>query len=182
MNAIPSRSCSAMGGVVPVRGGDARAWPRWAPYAAVVWSQIYAALGLFWATGGGGFPYAAQFAPGGVGALVGRLGTGGTWGIVVLLGIPAAALGAAMLRGWRGALRTVFIIAGVLIAAVLLLFPAPLVWLWSLGPLLEARTAGAYLAFLVVGSVYGWALVLTMVGVVREGKTAATSQAATALD
>lgn len=43
---------NGMASVVPARGGGVRDWQRWAPYAAVAWSVIYAALGV-WARAGG---------------------------------------------------------------------------------------------------------------------------------
>jgi drug/metabolite transporter superfamily protein YnfA len=33
-----------------------RRWPEWARYAAIVWTLIYGALGLYWSFGGSGFP------------------------------------------------------------------------------------------------------------------------------
>ena len=39
---------------VPARVGWVRDWPRWASYAAVAWSLVYAALGLYWVTTIGG--------------------------------------------------------------------------------------------------------------------------------
>ncbi|WP_441250952.1 NYN domain-containing protein [Kitasatospora sp. McL0602] len=35
-----------------------RFWPDWSGYAAAVWSLLYGAAGLYWALGGGGFPFA----------------------------------------------------------------------------------------------------------------------------
>jgi hypothetical protein len=32
-------------------------WPVWAGYGAAVWSIVYGLLGLYWALGGGGFPF-----------------------------------------------------------------------------------------------------------------------------
>lgn len=32
-------------------------WPHWSAYAAAAWSLGYGALGLYWALGGGGFPF-----------------------------------------------------------------------------------------------------------------------------
>ncbi len=120
-------------GAVPARGGRARSWQHWAPYAAVAWSVIYAALGVYWMASGGGFPY-AESVPGGIGPLLGRFGPGVAWVVVVLAGIPAAALGAAMLRGVQsGVLRSLFIIAGVLLAGVLLLLMIGLELLIALG-------------------------------------------------
>ena len=99
-----------MADVVPNRGGGVRDWQRWAPYAAVAWSLIYAALGLYWAVSGRGFPFSPETVSDGMGPLLGRFGPGVAWIVVMMAGIPAAALGVAMLRGVRGrALRPLFI-------------------------------------------------------------------------
>ncbi len=112
-----------MAGAVPARAGWARAWPRWAPYAAVAWSLVYAALGVSWAVSGRGFPYAHGIGPGfDTGPVVGRFGPGVAWIFVMMAGMPAAAVGAAMLRGVRGrVLRPLLITAGTLLGGVLLL-------------------------------------------------------------
>ncbi|HZG17048.1 MAG TPA: hypothetical protein VE710_18835 [Candidatus Bathyarchaeia archaeon] len=34
-----------------------RRWPEWARYAAIVWTLVYGALGLYWSLGGSGFPF-----------------------------------------------------------------------------------------------------------------------------
>ncbi len=103
--------------VVPARGGGVRDWQRWAPYAAVAWSLIYAALGLYWAVSG-------RSAPGLVssvgGPMAGQFGPIVAWVIVIALGIPAAVVGIFMLRGVRNP-RSLIITAGVLLAVVLLL-------------------------------------------------------------
>src|SRR5512140_928431 len=115
-------SSMGMASVVPARGGGIRDWQRWAPYAAVAWSLIYAALGVYWAVSGRGFPYTPETTSDAMGPLVGRFGPGAAWVVVILAGIPAAALGAAMLRGVQSrALRTLFITAGALLTGVLLL-------------------------------------------------------------
>ncbi len=117
-----------------VRGGGIRDWQRWAPYVAVAWSLIYAALGLYWAVSGRGFPYTTENVSDGMGPLLGRFGPGMAWIIVIMVGIPAAAVGVAMLRGVRGrVLRPLFIIAGVLLAGVLLLLMTSLNLLVLLG-------------------------------------------------
>jgi hypothetical protein len=128
--------------VVPVRRSRIGDWPRWAPYAAVVWSLIYAALGIYWAVSGNGFPLTSADASGGMEPLAGRFGAGAGWTIVMLAGIPAAALGAAMLlrvrstllRGLRGRiLRPILITAGGLLAGALLLLLTDLNLLTLLG-------------------------------------------------
>jgi len=122
MNKILLGKDSTMASVVPARDEGVRGWQHWAPYAAVVWSLIYAALGFYWAISGRGFPFAPEVMYDGSGPLLGQLGPDVAWIVVMAAGIPAAALGTAMLRGVRGrVLRPLFITAGALLAGVLLL-------------------------------------------------------------
>lgn len=119
---------------VPAQGGSVLDWQRWAPYAAVAWSLLYAALGVYWAVTGRGFPYTFDAESNYFGPVVGRFGPGVAWGVVLLAGIPAAILGAAMLRGVRSrVLRPLFITGGVLLAGVLLLLMTDLMLLETLG-------------------------------------------------
>jgi hypothetical protein len=111
---------NGMASAVPARGGGVRDWQRWAPYAAVAWSLIYAALGVYWAVSGRGFPYTPETVSDAIGSVVGRFGPGVAWIVVITVGLPAAAVGTAMLRGVR-VLRPLFITAGALLAGVLLL-------------------------------------------------------------
>jgi hypothetical protein len=130
------RESQAIGtvGAVPARGGWVRDWQRWAPYAAVTWSLIYAALGIYWAVSGRGFPYAPETVSDSMGSVVGQFGPGVAWIVVMMAGIPAAAVGTAMLRGLRGkALRPLFITAGALLAGSLLLLMTGLNLLVLLG-------------------------------------------------
>ncbi len=125
---------NGMTGVVPVRGRGVREWQRWAPCAAVVWALIYAALGVYWAVSGRGFPYAPGLVSGVTGPVVRRFGPVVAWIVVIMEGIPAAAVGAAMLHGVRSrALRPLFITAGALLAGVLLLLMIDLNLLITLG-------------------------------------------------
>src|SRR5512136_545817 len=125
---------NAMAGVVPSRSGGVRDWQRWAPYAAVAWSLIYAALGVYWAVSGRGFPYTPETVSDGMGPMLGRFGSGVAWIVVMMAGIPAAAVGAAMVRGVRSrALRPLLITAGALLAGVLLLLMTALNLLVKLG-------------------------------------------------
>src|SRR5690349_3996242 len=93
MNTIHLRKGSVMAGVMPARGGGVRdwqhprAWQRWAPYAAVAWSLVYAALGVYWVVSGGGFPYTPETMPDG--PLLGRFGPSVAWIVVMMAGIPA---------------------------------------------------------------------------------------------
>ncbi len=108
--------------VVPARGVAVRGWQNWAPYAAVAWSLVYAALGAYRVMDGRGFPLTSDTVSDPAGPMVGRFGLEVVWIVVMMAGIPAAAMGAAMLRGVRSrVLRPLFIIAGTLLAGVLLL-------------------------------------------------------------
>ena len=121
-------------GFLPVRVGWVQDWPRWAPYAAVAWSLLYAALGVYWAVIRGGFPFTQETTSAGMGPLVGRFGVGVAWIVV------------AMLRGLRSrALRPLFITAGAVLAGVLLLGMADLTLLETLG----------YVPYAIVGLVTG---------------------------
>jgi hypothetical protein len=123
-----------MTSVVPARGGRVLDWQRWAPWAAVVWSLIYAALGVYWAVGGHGFPFTPEAKADPMGPLLGRFGPGVAWIVVVMAGIPAAALGVVMLRGVRSrALRPFLITAGALLAGILLLLMTSLDLLVKVG-------------------------------------------------
>jgi hypothetical protein len=86
---------------VTARGGGLRDWQRWAPYAAVVWSMVYAALGIYWIVSGRGFPYGPELVSDDSASVVGRLGPVVAWVVVIAVGVPAVAVGTAMLRGAR---------------------------------------------------------------------------------
>ena len=120
-----------MKSAVPTHGG-VRDWQRWVPYATVVWSVLYAALGVYWAMGGREFPYTPEAANDPMGPLLGRLGPVVGWLVVMLAGFPAAALGAAMLRGVK-TFRTLFIAAGTVLAMVFLLLTTSLDLLIKVG-------------------------------------------------
>jgi hypothetical protein len=38
-------------------------WPEWVAYAAGLWSLVYGLLGLYWTSGGGGFPFGVEHDP-----------------------------------------------------------------------------------------------------------------------
>ena len=92
MNKILLRKRSGMVSVVTARGEGVRDWQRWAPYAAVAWSLVYAALGLYWAVSGHGFPYAPGLADDLTGPVAGRFGPVVAWIVVLMAGLPAAAV------------------------------------------------------------------------------------------
>ena len=134
---------NGMVGVVPVRGG-VRNWQHWVPYVAVAWSLVYAALGLYWAVSGRGFPFAPGLVDSAMGPIAGRLGPVVAWIIVIAAGIPAVAIGTAMLRGVRQ-LRPLLITAGALLAGVLLLLMTGLDLLVKVG-YLPAALIGLFTA------------------------------------
>lgn len=118
--------------VVPARIGWARDWQHWAPYATVAWSLVYAILGLYWAVSGRGFPYSPELVSSVAPPLAGKFGPVVAWIIVIMQGIPAAAVGALMLRGVRR-LRPILICAGVSLAGALLLLMTDLTLLTLFG-------------------------------------------------
>jgi hypothetical protein len=81
---------------------------------------------------GRGFPYTPEIMSNSTGPLLGRFGPGVAWVVVLLAGLPAAAMGVAMLHGVR-ALRPLFITAGTLLAGVFLLLMTELNLLAILG-------------------------------------------------
>jgi hypothetical protein len=119
MNTLVAGS-NGMASSVPARSRGIRNWPRWAPYAALAWSLIYAGLGVFWAVSGRGFPFSSDTDSTVIGPLVGQFGPGVAWIMVMVAGIPAAVVGAVMLRGARSH-RHLMIAAGALLSVVLLL-------------------------------------------------------------
>jgi len=122
-----------MASIVSDHDGGVRDWQRWAPYTAVAWSLVYAIFGIYWAVSGRGFPYTPETVSDVMGPLLGRFGPDLAWIVVMMAGIPAAAVGVTMLRGVRGrALRPLLITAGALLSGVLLLLMTALnllVWI-----------------------------------------------------
>ncbi|GAA1783988.1 hypothetical protein [Streptomonospora arabica] len=104
-------------------GGGARSrprgWLRWTPVAAPLWSLGYALVALLWALTAGDPPVEAAGDPS-LGPLAARFGPGPAWAAVLLAGLPAAAVGATMLKGVRTG-RRLLVAAGALVAALLLL-------------------------------------------------------------
>lgn len=118
----------------PVYDGGVRGWQRWTPYMAVAWSLMYGMIGVYWMASRSGFPYSPETQSDGLGPLLGRFGPAVAWTGVVTVGIPAAIIGAAMLRGGQSkTLRPVFVTAGGLFAGVLLLLMTDLNLLITLG-------------------------------------------------
>ncbi|MFC4591387.1 serine/threonine-protein kinase [Sphaerisporangium corydalis] len=77
-----------------------RNWTRWAGYAAAVWSLAYGALGLYWALGGGGFPFGRadpNWEPGL--SVLGEIRPQTAAPVIAVLGLVGAVAGVAMARG-----------------------------------------------------------------------------------
>ncbi|WP_066360977.1 hypothetical protein [Herbidospora mongoliensis] len=96
--------------------------PAWSGYAAAAWSLSYGALGLFWALGGGGFP----FAPVAEDRATGSILEGSQAGIVApgmaVVGLAGAVVALAMAREWgRDAARTALLVFGWALAGTLAL-------------------------------------------------------------
>src|SRR5512136_3302409 len=128
------RTISMTAKTVPARVGWVRGWPRWTPYAALAWSLIYAALGLYWAVSGHGFPFASGLESAALGPIAGQFGSLVAWIIVIMEGLQAVVVGVAMLRGSRSkALRSLLIVAGALLSGVLLLLMTGLDLLMKVG-------------------------------------------------
>ncbi len=134
-------------------------WPQWTAYAAVIWSLLYAVLGLYWEASGKGFPYSPALVDSATGPLATMFGPAIAWMIVIGAGLPAVALGILMLRGVKRP-RLLIIFAGAGLAAVLLLFTTDLTLLVSL----------AYIPYVIValvrGSAFGQAF---MQGLMQSG-------------
>jgi hypothetical protein len=130
-------------------------WQHWVPYAAVAWSLIYAALGAYWAVSGQGFPYASELAIGPEGPLAGRFGPIVGWIIVIALGLPAAAMGIAMLRGVKRS-RPLLITAGALIGLI------PLLAMVEFSLLIELAYVPYMVFNLIMGSEFGRTIVQSL--------------------
>jgi hypothetical protein len=97
-------------------------WPAWSGYAAAAWSAIYGALGLFWALGGEGFPFAPVDEDHASGSILEGARTGIVAPAMAVLGLIGAIAALAMARGWgrRGA-RTALLVLGWALAGTLAL-------------------------------------------------------------
>src|SRR5699024_6287027 len=114
--AVPGEARRGSGDAArPVRSSG---WARWTPVAAPLWSLGYGLAALYWALSGQGFPYAGAKGAA-MGPLAAGFGAGPAWAPVIAVGLPAAVLGALMLRRPRRGRRT--LVGGGAAAAVLLL-------------------------------------------------------------
>lgn len=87
-------------------------WPSWTAGAALLWSAIYALLGLYWTAGGGGFPFGANDVRALENGDLLAAATAPVAGpIIAGLGLVGATVAWAMLKRWRRP-RTVLLVYG----------------------------------------------------------------------
>lgn len=97
-------------------------WPEWAGYAAAGWSLGYGLLGVFWALGGGGFPFGREdpdWEPGL--SVLGEATREGAAPVITVLGAVGVLAGVAIARGvrrGRGALLGFAWVAAVALSVV----------------------------------------------------------------
>ncbi|WP_218061652.1 hypothetical protein [Planobispora rosea] len=123
-------------------------WPRWAVYAAGLWSLFYGALGLWWALDGRGFPFGEGDVPGArEESLLGSATAAGTAPVIAALGASGAVLALVMARvRLRGPLRAVALVLAWAAAFTLVV----------LVPDQRGLVALAYAPIFLVGLPWGW--------------------------
>ena len=139
----------------PVRraGTVPRAWPRWVPYAAALWSLAYCALATTWAVGvaaGPRYPFDRAGDPGNDGGILwyaDREVTAAVVAVLCLAGVAVAGLVAGRPAGARPSALTRPLVAFAALAAVTLAVVVP-----------DQRvlTAVGYLPIVVVGAPWGF--------------------------
>lgn len=98
-------------------------WPDWIGYATAVWSGAYGLLGLFWALGGGGFPFGVEHDPHAERTLLEHAEPVLTGTVIAAVGLVGSAVAVVMSRrrveSWRGPLRAFAWILAVGLAVVI---------------------------------------------------------------
>ncbi len=124
-----------------------RDWPAWAPYAAAAWSLAYAALGIWWSFGGGGFPFGFENDRAATLSLLSAARRETAAPVLAALGIAGGGVGLAMACGrLRSSFRTPLAAFGVATAAFLAL----------LLPDFRVLVVVAYAPILLLGAPFGW--------------------------
>ena len=122
--------------------------PEWIGWAAVAWSLAYAALGLFWWRGGGGFPFGTAHDPAAAGlSLLEHARPETTGPVLAAAGVGGAALAVALTRTRKGGL-----IGGLLTTAGWAVAGTLAVVIPDYRPLL----ATVRLPVLLAGAPFGW--------------------------
>lgn len=122
-------------------------WLEWAGYAALGWSLLYAALGLYWSLGGAGFPFGRGYDPQAALSILADVRPETAAPIIAALGVAGTAIAAAMVRGWG---------QGVVRLAILAFAWAAAATLVVLLPDYRLLMAAAYLPLFVLGAPFGW--------------------------
>lgn len=129
------------------RGVKKLRWPRWAGYAALMWSLTYGALGLYWALGGAGFPFGREHDPDAALSVFADVHKEVSAPVVAVLGFVAAAVAMATLRLPRRGVLRVALLAFAWGAATALALVIPDY---------RVLVAVAYAPIVVLGAPFGW--------------------------
>lgn len=121
-------------------------WPRWMPYAAVLWSLLYGVLGLYWMLGGAGFPFGANDPDAHFSILRSVTPESGA-PVIALLGLLGAVVAWTMARGLgRGKLRVAILALAFMLAFVLV----------AIVPDARVLVAAAYAPVVLIGAPFNW--------------------------
>ncbi|MER5642505.1 NYN domain-containing protein [Kitasatospora sp. NPDC002227] len=122
-----------------------RYWPDWSGYAAALWSLLYGAAGLYWALGGGGYPF-AKVSPGRSGLSVLEPSRAEVVApVIAVLGLAGAVAGVLMARGhghgraryallgfgWLQAVTLALVLPDYTLIGILALWPVLLVFCFT---------------------------------------------------
>lgn len=96
----------------------------WSAYAAAAWSLGYGLLGLYWWSGGSGFPYGATNDPAARISILGAVTQSAAAPFIALLGLLGTLMGLRMARGYyhgyAGAIATAFGVSAAIALALLI--------------------------------------------------------------
>src|SRR5215207_11712710 len=124
-----------------------RRWPEWVGYATAGWSLLYGALGLYWATGGAGFPFGSGHDPNASLSVLAGARPEVAAPSIGALGLIGAVVAIAAARTWgRGTGRAALLaFAWALAAGLALVIP-------------DARVLAVmgYAPMILVGAPFGW--------------------------
>jgi hypothetical protein len=117
-------------------------------YGAISWSALYIALGIYWWSGGPGFPFGSNSDPGASISLFSQATADNGAPIIVIIGALSLLAGSAILASWRpkAVIRYgILAFIGLLTAALLLVVPD-----------YRALVAVGYAPIFLVGLPFGW--------------------------
>ena len=122
-------------------------WPAWIGYAAAAWSLVYGVLGLWWALGGGGFPFGSANDPGAALSVLGGARAETSAPVIAALGLAGAVAAVTMVRRReRGTLGALLLSLAWAVAAGLALVI----------PDYRVLVAVAYAPIVLIGAPFGW--------------------------